>query len=267
MALFCRSDRVPAVRNRKGQAGAGLFPVERRLEPLGQRHHSRPCVGYGEIDADRYFSPNPNHANQFEFSIAMPQTVGFSNGSKAGSDADFRPERITGIFAPPPLFWPSISTRPGPASGSAPSRANISFPPSNTPDPVMPGRRSMSITWGTKPIDGEFLAGDGVHVRLRSAGRAGRLYGVAGQKRLLHACHGARCLLAPSAGLLRVGGADRGIDSLRRSLPTSWPPRPTTKNGFRFSNSAVCRWGRSWWTTSGSRATEPLRSIRRNGPT
>ncbi len=54
--------------------------------------------------ADRYFSPNPNHANQFEFSIAMPQTAGFSTGAKAGSDDDFRPERITGIFAPPPLF-------------------------------------------------------------------------------------------------------------------------------------------------------------------
>lgn len=56
------------------------------------------------IWADRYFSPNPNHANQFEFNIAMPQTVGFSDGTKSGSDADFRPERITGIFAPPPLF-------------------------------------------------------------------------------------------------------------------------------------------------------------------
>jgi hypothetical protein len=56
------------------------------------------------IYADRYFSPSPNHANQFEFNIAMPQTVGFGDGSKAGSDADFRPERMTGIFAPPPLF-------------------------------------------------------------------------------------------------------------------------------------------------------------------
>src|SRR5579871_4634240 len=54
------------------------------------------------IYADRYFSPNPNHANQFDFNIALPQTVGFSNDSKSGSDADFRPERITGIFAPPP---------------------------------------------------------------------------------------------------------------------------------------------------------------------
>ena len=56
------------------------------------------------IDADRYFSPNPNHANQFEFSVAMPQTVGFGQGSKGGSETDFRPERMTGIFAPSPLF-------------------------------------------------------------------------------------------------------------------------------------------------------------------
>jgi hypothetical protein len=75
------------------------------------------------IYSDRYFSPNPNHANQFEFGIAMPQTMGFSDGSKGGTDADFRPERITGIFAPPPLFlafhlnktWTGvgIGTRPG----------------------------------------------------------------------------------------------------------------------------------------------------------
>lgn len=75
------------------------------------------------VYADRYFSPNPNHANQFEFNIAMPQSVGFGDGSKAGSESDFRPERITGIFAPSPLFlafrldktWTGIGigTRPG----------------------------------------------------------------------------------------------------------------------------------------------------------
>jgi hypothetical protein len=31
--------------------------------------------------ADRYWSPSPNHANQWEFSIAEPQTLGF--GSEA----------------------------------------------------------------------------------------------------------------------------------------------------------------------------------------
>ena len=56
------------------------------------------------INADRYFAPNPNHANQFEFSIAMPQVLGFSVGRDESSAQDFRPERMTGIFAPPPLF-------------------------------------------------------------------------------------------------------------------------------------------------------------------
>ena len=56
------------------------------------------------IYADRYFAPNPNHANQFEFNIAMPQILGFSIGRYESSTQDFRPERMTGIFAPPPLF-------------------------------------------------------------------------------------------------------------------------------------------------------------------
>jgi len=56
------------------------------------------------IYADRYFSPNPNHASQFEFNIAMPQTLGFSDDRYPSSEEDFRPERMTGLFAPPPLF-------------------------------------------------------------------------------------------------------------------------------------------------------------------
>ncbi len=47
----------------------------------------------------------------------MPQTLGFSERREEGSDEDFRPERMTGIFAPPPLFlafhlngaWTSIA--------------------------------------------------------------------------------------------------------------------------------------------------------------
>lgn len=75
------------------------------------------------IYADHYFSPSPNHANQFEFNIAMPQILGFSVGRTPDSDQDFRPERMTGIFTPPPLFlafhqgetWTGIGigTRPG----------------------------------------------------------------------------------------------------------------------------------------------------------
>lgn len=45
------------------------------------------------IYADRYFAPNPNHANQFEFNIAMPQILGFSANRNPDSEQDFRPER------------------------------------------------------------------------------------------------------------------------------------------------------------------------------
>jgi hypothetical protein len=56
------------------------------------------------IYADRYFAPNPNLADQFEFNIAMPQILGFGVGREESSELDFRPERMAGTFAPPPLF-------------------------------------------------------------------------------------------------------------------------------------------------------------------
>ena len=56
------------------------------------------------IYADRYFAPNPNLADQIEFNIAMPQILGFSVGREESSEQDFRPERMAGTFAPPPLF-------------------------------------------------------------------------------------------------------------------------------------------------------------------
>jgi hypothetical protein len=56
------------------------------------------------IYADRYFAPNPNHANQFEFNIAMPQILGFSVGREEGNEQDFLPERMNGLYEPPPLF-------------------------------------------------------------------------------------------------------------------------------------------------------------------
>jgi hypothetical protein len=75
------------------------------------------------IYADRYFAPDPNHANQFEFNIAIPQILGFSTGREPQSEQNFLPERMTGIFSPPPLFlafhkdktWTGIGigTRPG----------------------------------------------------------------------------------------------------------------------------------------------------------
>ncbi|MFZ0746313.1 MAG: TIM-barrel domain-containing protein [Terracidiphilus sp.] len=73
--------------------------------------------------ADRYWSPSPNHANQWEFSIAEPQTLGFSSDAHKGSEEDFRPAQMADLFSPPPLMlafhrsgeWASIGigTPPG----------------------------------------------------------------------------------------------------------------------------------------------------------
>lgn len=73
--------------------------------------------------ADRYWSPAPNHANQWEFSIADPQVLGFTTDARKGSDEDFRPAQMTDMYSPPPLMlafhrngeWASIgiATEPG----------------------------------------------------------------------------------------------------------------------------------------------------------
>ena len=73
--------------------------------------------------ADRYMSPAPNHANQWEYSTAEPQIVGFSGGVRAGSEEDFRPAQMGDLFSPPPLMlafhrggeWASVGvgTEPG----------------------------------------------------------------------------------------------------------------------------------------------------------
>ncbi|MGP8250829.1 MAG: TIM-barrel domain-containing protein [Terracidiphilus sp.] len=72
--------------------------------------------------ADRYWSPAPNLAGQWEFPIAMPQTIGFGTDAQSGSEEDFRPVQM-GLFSPPPLMmafhrggeWASIGigTQPG----------------------------------------------------------------------------------------------------------------------------------------------------------
>jgi hypothetical protein len=73
--------------------------------------------------ADRYWSPSPNHANQWEFSIAEPQTLGFSSELRKGSEEDFRPAQMADLFSAPPLIaafhrdgeWASVGvgTNPG----------------------------------------------------------------------------------------------------------------------------------------------------------
>ena len=55
------------------------------------------------IYASKYFSPSPNHADQYEFHIAMPQSVGVGSEEQDPTSA-YHPERMNGLFAPPPLF-------------------------------------------------------------------------------------------------------------------------------------------------------------------
>ncbi len=74
------------------------------------------------IYAARYFSPQPNHADQYYFSIAMPQSVGVM--PERPDPNGFHPEFMTGLFAPPPLFmafdkggtWTSIGLGDKPGS-------------------------------------------------------------------------------------------------------------------------------------------------------
>ncbi len=110
------------------------------------------------VYADRYFSPSPNHANQFEFNIAMPQILGFSVGRQIDSEKDFRPERMTGLFAPPPLFlafhmndaWTGIAigTKPG----------EYQFPAFEYTGSRYAGASFFVDYMGYKTIDGEFAS-------------------------------------------------------------------------------------------------------------
>jgi hypothetical protein len=53
--------------------------------------------------ADRYWSPTPNHANQWEYPIAEPRTIGFEVDALHGNEDDFRPEQMN-LFSPPPFM-------------------------------------------------------------------------------------------------------------------------------------------------------------------
>ncbi len=54
------------------------------------------------IFAERYFSPAPNHADEFYHRIAVPQSVGVM--AETPEPDQYLPESMTGLFAPPPLF-------------------------------------------------------------------------------------------------------------------------------------------------------------------
>lgn len=110
------------------------------------------------IYADRYFSPNPNHANQFEFNIAMPQTVGYSGGTKSGSEEDFRPERITGIFAPPPLFLAFHLDKTWTGIGIGAKPGDYLFPALEYTGSRYAGASFYVDYFGYKAVDGDFAS-------------------------------------------------------------------------------------------------------------
>ena len=97
--------------------------------------------------ADRYWSPSPNHANQWEFSIAEPQTLGFSSDARKGSEEDFRPAQMADLFSPPPLM--------AAAGASASSDGPCRYAARRTPRAARPERadgtpqagRSLRIRW------------------------------------------------------------------------------------------------------------------------
>jgi hypothetical protein len=55
------------------------------------------------VYARSYFSPNPNHADQYYFTTTMPQSVGVLRESM--EIGGFHPEHMNGLFAPAPLFF------------------------------------------------------------------------------------------------------------------------------------------------------------------
>jgi hypothetical protein len=110
------------------------------------------------IYADRYFAPNPNHANQFEFNIAMPQILGFSVGREPDSEQDFRPERITGIFAPPPLFLAFHMDKTWTGIGIGARPGDYKFPALEYTGSRYAGASFFVDYMGYRAIDGDFAS-------------------------------------------------------------------------------------------------------------
>jgi hypothetical protein len=110
------------------------------------------------IYADRYFSPSPNHANQFEFNIAMPQILGFSDDRFANSEEDFRPERMTGLFAPPPLFLAFHEGRSWIGIGIGTEPGHYQFPALEYTGSRYAGASFFVDYMGYRTMDGEFAS-------------------------------------------------------------------------------------------------------------
>jgi Glycosyl hydrolases family 31 len=110
------------------------------------------------IYADRYFAPNPNHANQFEFNIAMPQILGFSVGRQESSEADFRPERMTGLFAPPPLFLAFHLDKTWTGVGIGAKPGDYQFPALEYSGSRYAGASFYVDYMGYRNVDGDFAS-------------------------------------------------------------------------------------------------------------
>jgi|CZKL01.1.fsa_nt_gi hypothetical protein len=110
------------------------------------------------IYADRYFTPNPNHANQSEFNIPTPQTVGFSDASRAGSEADFRPERMTGLFAPSPLFMAFHLDKTWTGIGIGAKPGQYQFPALEYTGARYAGASFFVDYLGYRALDGDFAS-------------------------------------------------------------------------------------------------------------
>ena len=103
--LFLRPHRIPAIRQWvMGSWDRCILALERNLEPLGQRHHrrARPGIRPSTPTAiSRRSATTPTSLNSIS---PCRRRWATAEAGRAGSEEDFRPERIRGIFAPPPLF-------------------------------------------------------------------------------------------------------------------------------------------------------------------
>jgi hypothetical protein len=128
---------------------------------VSNRWDNGTTAGFGwdaAINADRYFAPNPNHANQYEFDIAMPQIMGFSVGRQPDSEDDFRPERMTGLFAPPPLFLAFHMDKIWTGIGIGAKPGDYQFPALEYTGLRYAGASFFVDYMGYRAIDGEFVS-------------------------------------------------------------------------------------------------------------
>ena len=128
---------------------------------VSNRWDNGTTAGFGwdaAINADRYFAPNPNHANQYEFDIAMPQIMGFSVGRQPDSEDDFRPERMTGLFAPPPLFLAFHMDKTWTGIGIGAKPGDYQFPALEYTGLRYAGASFFVDYMGYRAIDGEFAS-------------------------------------------------------------------------------------------------------------